>query len=157
VRCKRRLLTLSGHSCWDNVIIFIMRPYLAGSVVVVMTWARKRMRFGSWLALSALAIQLALSFGHIHAEDFASTAGFQATVDADQDGSIPAQTDHPGLGHYGCDICATISLLATLVIPSPPVLTLLVAQSIAPFDTVHSGRRIGAVTRLFQARAPPNA
>jgi hypothetical protein len=115
------------------------------------------MRFGCWLALSALAIQLMLSFAHTHAEDFAPTAGIQANVNVDENGGNTAGLDHPGLGHPGCDICATISLLATLVIPSPPAVTLLVAQNVAPFDTVHSGERIGTVTRLFQARAPPLA
>ena len=35
-----------------------------------MHWVRSNRRFGSWAALFALAIQLVLSFGHIHLEDF---------------------------------------------------------------------------------------
>ena len=31
-----------------------------------MGWVRRYARFGSWLALAALALQLVLSFGHIH-------------------------------------------------------------------------------------------
>ena len=34
-----------------------------------MYWVRSNRRFGSWAALFALAIQLVLSFGHIHIED----------------------------------------------------------------------------------------
>ena len=34
-----------------------------------MRWFRSHARLGSWLALSALALQLALSFGHIHLKD----------------------------------------------------------------------------------------
>ena len=35
-----------------------------------MHWIRKNRRFGSWAAVFALTIQLVLSFGHIHPEDF---------------------------------------------------------------------------------------
>lgn len=122
-----------------------------------MLWVRRNMRFGCWLALSALAIQLVLSFAHTHAEDFAPTASVQANVDVGEDGGNTTGLDHPGLGHHACDICATISLLATLVIPSPPAITLLVAQNIATFDTVYNGDRISTITRPFQARAPPFA
>jgi len=121
-----------------------------------MMWLRKRMRFGGWLALSALAIQLALSFGHIHSEDFGPANGIQIALDADQAGEVPANSDHKGIAHSYCDICATISLLATLVVPTPPVLAHIVAQDIAPLVAAHRERRIGPVTRLFQARAPPS-
>jgi hypothetical protein len=114
------------------------------------------MRFGGWLALSALAIQLALSFGHIHSEDFGPANGIQIALDADQAGEVPANSDHKGIAHSYCDICATISLLATLVVPTPPVLAHIVAQDIAPLVAAHRERRIGPVTRLFQARAPPS-
>jgi hypothetical protein len=130
---------------------------LAASVAIIMLWARRNIRFGCWLALSALAIQLALSFAHIHVEDFAPTAGIQANVNADEDGGNPTGLDHPGLGHHGCDICATISLLATLVIPSPPVLAVLTAQSVTPLVIVDARRQISAASRPFQARAPPRA
>jgi hypothetical protein len=118
-----------------------------------MAWARRRLRFGSWLALAALAIQLALSFGHIHAEDFATTAN-QATVDADQRGGN-SEPDRHDFGHHDCDICATIALFATLVIPSPPVLAVVTAQSVAPHVVAGTRREISATRRPFQARAPP--
>jgi len=119
-----------------------------------MAWARRRLRFGSWLALSALAIQLALSFGHTHPEDFATTADIQAIVDADYGGG-DAKSDHHGLGHHDCDICATIALFATLVIPSPPVLAVVTAQSVAPHVIAVTRRETSATRRPFQARAPP--
>lgn len=134
-----------------------MRPYLAASVAIFMAWARKRLRFGGWLALLALALQLALSFGHIHAEDFAPTANIQTAIDADQGGGIPADPEHHGLGHHDCGICATLSLLATLVIPSPPTLTTPATHEVASFDATDSRQNIGAVPRFFQARAPPRA
>ena len=121
----------------------------------VMGWVRTRLRFGSWLALAALAIQLAVSFGHIHAEDFAKTAELQATVDADQGGGNPSDTDHRGLGHHDCDICATISLLATLVIPSPPTLAVLTAHSVEAHVVGNNHAQVSDTARPFEARAPP--
>jgi|SRR6185312_17337214 hypothetical protein len=120
-----------------------------------MAWARKRLRFGSWLALVALAIQLALSFGHIHAEDFATTADNLTTIDADHAGGGSSDSNHHGLGHRDCDICATVTLLATLVIPSPPALAVLIADSVTSHIVVDTRRQITAISRPFQARAPP--
>ncbi|HYC17433.1 MAG TPA: DUF2946 family protein [Pseudolabrys sp.] len=114
------------------------------------------MRFGSWLAISALAIQLVLSFGHVHAEDLAPAASIGTSFDADRDGGNPSE-DHNGFVHHNCDICATIALLATLVIPSPPALVVLKAYSITPNVILDNGRRFGASVRPFEARAPPLA
>jgi len=123
----------------------------------VMAWVRGSIRFGSWLALFALAFQLTLSFGHIHTEDFAPAAGIQATVDADYDGGNPAEPDHHGLGHDDCPICATTALLATLVIPLPPALDVPATHSFAFLDETDARQWLGAAPRLFQARAPPHA
>jgi hypothetical protein len=106
-----------------------------------MTWVRRRLRFGSWLALVALAIQLALSFGHIHAEDFATTADNQTSISVDHAGGGFSDSDHHGLGHRDCDNCATIALLATLVISSPPALTVLATHSVVSQVVVETGRQ----------------
>jgi hypothetical protein len=119
-----------------------------------MTWVRRRLRFGSWLALVALAIQLALSFGHIH-EDFATTADNQTSISVDHAGGGSSESDHHGLGHRDCDICATIALLATLVISSPPALTVLATHSVASHVVVENRPQVPATSRPFQARAPP--
>ena len=123
----------------------------------VMGWMRGSIRFGSSLALFALALQLTLSFGHVHAEDFAPAAGIQATVDADHDAGNPAEPDHHGRSHDDCAICATTALLATLVIPPPPALDLPATYSFAFLDEAIVRDWIGAAPRLFQARAPPLA
>jgi Protein of unknown function (DUF2946) len=122
-----------------------------------MTSVRKRLWFGSHLALVALAIQLVLSFGHIHAEDFATTAGNPTTIDADHAGEGSSDSDHHGLGHRDCDICATVSLLATVVIPSPPALAVLTAHGVASHIVVETRRQKTTSSRPFQARAPPLA
>ena len=45
-----------------------------------MKWFRSNIRHGSRLALFALAVQLALSFGHIHLEQLASRSGIASVV-----------------------------------------------------------------------------
>lgn len=126
-------------------------------LALVIGWMRGSIRFGSWLALSALVLQLGVSFGHVHAEDFAPTVGIQATVDAHHDAGNPAKPDHHGPGHDDCAICATTALLTTLVVPPPPTLNLPATYSFAFLDEVIVPDWIGTAPRLFQARAPPQA
>jgi hypothetical protein len=126
-------------------------------MAIVMGWVRRSIRVGSWLALFALALQFTLSFGHIHAEDFAPAAGIQITLDSDHDAGTPADPDHHGLGHDDCPICATAALLATLVIPSPPALDAPATYSSVVPDEAITLQWVGKPSRLFQARAPPHA
>lgn len=117
-----------------------------------MRWVRQTRRFGGWLALFALALQLALSFGHVHADDLAPAAT-QASTTAGDEGT-PA--DH-GLGHHDCDICATMAMLASLVVPLPPFVAV---PAYANFIVLaETGPQIvfGFMPRQFQARAPPLA
>ena len=39
-----------------------------------MRWVRCNNRFGSWLALAALALQIVVSFGHVHLDRVAPSA-----------------------------------------------------------------------------------
>jgi hypothetical protein len=110
------------------------------------------MRLGSVLALAALALQLALSFGHIHAEDFAP-ASVQASSQAAHGSGTPADPD--GDDHHGCAICATIALLGTLVVPAPPVVALPPDRALIVAAEIQRQIPLAAPPRLFQARAPP--
>jgi len=73
-----------------------------------MRWFRDTLRQGSWLALIALAINLGLSFGHIHAiggkVSRPGLAALAASVSSPDDGERQRQ---PGDGHadYLCPIC----------------------------------------------------
>jgi hypothetical protein len=126
-----------------------------------MNWFRSNIRSCAWLALLALALQAAVSFGHIHRDDLglppAPVAQAQfalrtalASVDSTDRDRHPAPDDY-------CPICASIALLATGVTALPPVL---VAPAL--------NHRVGQVeTRVefvsaqaafsFRARAPPVA
>jgi hypothetical protein len=126
-----------------------------------MGWFRTRRKFGGRLALLALAVQLIISFGHIHKEDIfgaARTAASAATLDAAASDQ-PLPPDQPA-GHAGdyCAICATIHLLGASVLGEPP-------QSPAvplAFQSIEHSAQVtalfaGSRWRPFQSRAPPLA
>jgi hypothetical protein len=94
-----------------------------------MGWFRSRSRRGSYLALFALAVQLVLSFGHVHLESGAPVAGHasglfavhpaNASVTAAVD---PAGKEFPALADDHCPICTLIHLAGALVPATAPTL-----------------------------------
>jgi hypothetical protein len=125
----------------------------AGQEWVAMGWVRTRRKLGGWLALFALALQLALSLGHIHAEDFAPKPGLATLAHADES---PAEDgDHHGLGHADCAICAVIHLGATLLLPVPPQVPLPATDNFAWLAATDRHDLPRASRQPFQARAPP--
>ncbi len=114
---------------------------------------RLRTRFGSWLALFALAVQLVLSFGHVHVHEIGSTTAQLAGTHAP---GAPSSPDHPAndADDY-CAICAIVHLASTTFLPEPVQLPL-------PFVT-RTVEHIDRVTTIFvtphrsyfQSRAPP--
>jgi hypothetical protein len=120
-----------------------------------MNWVRTHRRIGGTLALFALALQLVLSFGHVHARDFAGIPGSPVAL---------AQVTAPHGGPAGdaadqadayCLVCAAVALSGTLVLPVLPAL-LPPANSI----TVSHWYRLANQSdrfehALFSARAPP--
>jgi hypothetical protein len=122
-----------------------------------MRWFRTNRRFSGTLALFALALQITLSFGHIHARDFAGVPGLAG---AQAQSAAVDRTGDPGTGHSTddyCLICATANLAGTLVIPSQVALVLAADStdtSYGHFCAAFCGRIDHA---LFRARAPPIA
>jgi hypothetical protein len=113
------------------------------------------------LALFALACQLVLSFGHVHASQFggAATAWAPAeTGDASAGGpSSSPQKDPIGLAADFCAICANISLANTLILPilaiilAPRLFTEILAWSLAASEPASYDHL------PFSARGPPQA
>ena len=127
-----------------------------------MRWFRSRKRSGSYLALFALAFQLAVSFGHVHLERIAppsaganALAHAQPSADDRNAPSNPAGREHPADDH--CPICTLIHLAGALVpaetppLPLPTVVGRLRLELAAEFDLTASH------AALFRARAPPIA
>jgi hypothetical protein len=107
------------------------------------------------LALFALALQLALGFGHHHslaAGPFAPVAAAQHQGAADN----PAAPDHDD-DERNCAICAVVHLLGAAVAAAPPALPLPAAfrpvRIAAAVPTATPSPAAGA----FRARAPPEA
>ena len=127
-----------------------------------MRWFRSRKRSGSYLALFALAFQLAVSFGHVHLERVASpSVGASALANAQpsaDDLNAPSNpTGREGLADDHCPICTLIHLAGALVpaempsLPMPTVFGRLRLEVAAEFDLTASH------AALFRARAPPIA
>ena len=127
-----------------------------------MYWFRSRKRSGSYLALFALAFQLAVSFGHVHLEHFtppsagaSALAGAQPSADDRNAPSNPAGRED--LADDCCPICTLIHLAGALVpaempsLPLPTVVGRLRLELAAEFDLTASH------AALFRARAPPIA
>jgi hypothetical protein len=154
-----------------NVTLLLMLPAVAGRngaavqdarSVMTMRWFRSRSRFGSGLALFALAFQLAVSFGHVHLDHITpvspgatALASTQASADDLNVPSSPAGRED--LADDCCPICTLIHLASALMPAETPSLALpnvfgqLRLEVAAEFDLTASQRA------LFQARAPPIA
>lgn len=120
----------------------------------------------SWglLALLALWLQFALSFGHIHSADIypyghpvGSGHGLvQVTADALgtlPDPARPAQNDTDTV----CAICASMALVSSLVLPDPVGLPPPPAAFATLIASPASFLLPSAPFLLFQTRAPPRA
>ena len=133
-----------------------------------MNWFRKHIKHGSRLALLALAIQFALSFGHFHAVAApAITTGLtQVGLDQAPPPGAPAAASEaaqqqPPSNHdtdrstEACAICAVISLANNLVFSTPPLLELPQAVEFLYLTTDAEFVHLRSVHTAFQSRAPP--
>ena len=134
-----------------------------------MNWFRKHLKHGSRLALIALAIQFALSFGHFHAVAAPATSLAQAQV-ADTD--VAATTAMVAAEHAGqkqqpstpdgdqqatdsCAICAVMSVAGNVLFAAPPLLLLPQAVESLYLATDAEFIHLNAVHPAFRSRAPP--
>jgi hypothetical protein len=122
-----------------------------------MRWFRRNMGIGSWCALFALAIQLVLSFGHLHFASSAATAALASAAEplAGTPDDPPTPSKHSRVADY-CTICASLHLAGLLTAEPPSVPALLpsvqarLTARIEAQSSSHSGLP-------FNARAPPLA
>jgi len=118
---------------------------------------RGHTRFGALLALAALALQLVLSFGHIHIANVApvGVVAMHGAAVAAAKHQAPAQT--PSDDDDYCTICASIYLVSTSMAAQPPALpvpvgSLRIKHPIVAADAIVAPRRLA-----FRSRAPPTA
>jgi hypothetical protein len=109
------------------------------------------------LALFALAIQLVVSFGHIHLPAALSPAGtpvVAAALTLDGDPAGPVGKHHPASDVF-CDICATLSLAANGQVSAPPALALPVFVAVPPAPAANTAAPVQRRYVRFQSRGPP--
>ena len=121
-----------------------------------MQWFRSHIHLGARLALFALAIQLVLSFGHIHVDKSLLSSASAASItqqSASRDGA-PSAPKHRGADDF-CAICATVGLLASSALPeAASLVTPVAAPSAWPHEFASTFVPLDSHL-LFQARGPP--
>jgi hypothetical protein len=118
-----------------------------------MSWFRKHVKSGSRLALLALAIQFALSFGHFHAEIARAAPAVQAAL---SDAAVQSPSNHDSDRHNAdCAICAVLSLANNFLFATPPHLELPQAAGLLHLAGGAEFAHLGSLHPAFQSRAPP--
>jgi hypothetical protein len=124
-----------------------------------MKWFRSNIRTGARLALLALLLQFALSFGHIHgfAPQAASATQSVLSTDHAADGkSRPAPTKQDSdQTNDVCTICAVMAMASTVLFSAPPILLLPDAVEILHRITDAEFVYLKSAGVAFQPRAPP--
>ena len=121
-----------------------------------MRWIRCNGRVGAWLALAALALQIVVSFGHVHLNGAPHSAIVGAMARAPGSPLVPDQPPAGDPDDY-CAICATIYLAANSFVPLAPQLAVPFASR--PVEHVDHVTNALILPRRapFQSRAPPLA
>jgi len=135
-----------------------------------MKWFRSNIKHGSRLALFALAVQFALSFGHFHwlaptqaapvvqsnltQADTTNAKGL-ATANDQVKQQSPANHDPDQQPADNCAICAVVAMASTVLFATPPLLLLPEAVEFLYLTTDAEFAHLKSASVAFQPRAPP--
>ena len=122
-----------------------------------MKWFRSNIRTGARLALLALLVQFALSFGHIHGFAPPAASATQSVLPADHAARPqPAPFKHDSDQTTDiCAICAVMAMASTVLFSAPPILLLPDAVQILHGITDAEIAHLKSAGTAFQPRAPP--
>ena len=120
-----------------------------------MRFVRAYQTSGAWLALAALLVQFVASFAHIHRDDLLPVLPETVLNRSLFKPALPERSPAPTRDHDFCAICASMTLVGSVVLPLPPTVILATVRC-----------RIGLIERViilasteahrhFQARGPP--
>ena len=114
-------------------------------------------RWGAWLAIASLLLQLWVTAGHFHAEDFGYLGGHRAeTAVAGGGGGAGWPGGQPGApAHDDCPLCFSLQLAGSAALPdlAPPAAP--GEQFAALIVPPQELRLASAPYLLFRTRAPP--
>jgi hypothetical protein len=123
-------------------------------------WIRSNLRGLARLALFALAVQITLTFGHVHLDGWAPASAQAAAPSADQGAALLAkapgknQKSH-GAADFDCPICALIQLASTCAPSVAPPLPVPAILGGTILETPEAQDFSAPPTFAFQARGPP--
>lgn len=130
-----------------------------------MKWFRSNIKHGSRLALFALAVQFALSFGHFHGgaakaapamqSGFANGVSTADAVGEDAQQQPASNHDSDQQPSDACAICAVLALANAMLFATPPLLLLPQAIEILYLSTDAEFAHLNSARVAFQPRAPP--
>ena len=124
-----------------------------------MRWiGRTNRRWSTWLALAAMALQLVLSFGHIHLEKLASGSVIASLAASKAPSSQQIPRQHPANeAEDFCAICKTIHLASSSFLPDAPLLPVPFASRTIEHFGSFNFIFVPPQRAAFQSRAPPLA
>jgi hypothetical protein len=131
-----------------------------------MGWVRFHRRYGAWPGFAALALQIVLSFGHIHIGNVHVDAVWRSVVGKSHSVTLAQSPQKSPTRNSGqnsgddedyCAVCASIFLATTSLGAAPPLLPVplgfeRVTLTLAAERGVNASR-----PAFFQSRAPPIA
>jgi hypothetical protein len=127
-----------------------------------MKWFRSNIKHGSRLALFALAVQFALSFGHFHAGAAKAAPAIQSGLAngvsaVGEDVRQQPASNHDSDQHQGkaCALCAVLALANAMLFATPPLMLLPQAVEILQLTTDAEFAHLNSGQVAFQPRAPP--
>ena len=126
----------------------------------LMRWFRSNIRFGSRFALFALAVQVVLTFGHVHGLTPAVAKSAPLAL-ANQSGASLPNSAAPngksnGSADFDCPICALIQLASTAAPSVAPVLPIPATFVVVRTEAPDALEWAFSPHFSFQARAPPS-
>jgi hypothetical protein len=132
-----------------------------------MKWFRSKIRHGARLALFAMLVQFALTFGHSHGFAHAAPLSQSSLQQTDSAKGVapgdraavrkqsPAGPDREQPGEDNCAICAVVAMAGTVVFATPPLLQLPQAIELLYRTTDAEFIHLKSAGTAFQPRAPP--
>ncbi|WP_354057289.1 DUF2946 domain-containing protein [Bradyrhizobium sp. RT6a] len=132
-----------------------------------MKWFRSNIRHGARLAIFAMLVQFALTFGHSHWFAQAAPLAQSSLRQTDSNQSLasidraaierqsPLAPDREHPGEDNCAICALVAMAGTVMFAAPPVLLLPQAIDLLYRTTDAEFVHLKSAGTAFQPRAPP--